>query len=435
MLLHLGSVPVIVASSADSAREIMRTHDLVFSNRPKSSITSRLMYESKDMAFAPYSEYWRQVKSIGVLNLLSNKRVQSFRNVREEETALMIEKIGQICASSNGLVNLGETLISLTNDVVCRVALGKKYGGEYGGNFKELLGEFVELLGVFCLGDYIPWLGWVDRANGLFGRVEKVANTIDEFLEGVVQDHLEKDQGESKGGLGKDFVDILLEIQRENMLGFPIQRDTIKALILDMFAAGTDTTYTVLEWTVSELLRHPKIMKKLQNEIREIAKGKSKVTEDDLDKMQYLKLVIKETLRLHTPVPLLVPRESTQDVKVMGYDIAAGTQVIINAWAIGRDPSLWEEPEEFKPERFLNSCIDFKGFHFELIPFGAGRRGCPGILFAIIVEELALANLLYKFDFALPSGEKAEEFDMTETTGIAVHRKSPIVVVATPYFL
>ncbi|KAM7478256.1 hypothetical protein LguiA_026469 [Lonicera macranthoides] len=125
-------------------------------------------------------------------------------------------------------------------------------------------------------------------------------------------------------------------------------------------------------------------------------------------------------------------QEQTSDLN----EAKARTQVIINAWAIGRDPSLWEEPEEFRPERFLNSCIDFKGFHFKLIPFrGAGRRGCPGILFAIIVEELAFANLLYKFNFALPSGERAEEFDMTETTGIVVHWKSPIVVIATPYFL
>ncbi|KAM7483137.1 hypothetical protein LguiB_007720 [Lonicera macranthoides] len=427
ILLHFGPVPVLVITSPDAAQEIMKTHDLIFSSRPKTTIPSKLLYDSKDMAFSPYSEYWRQVKSIGVLNLLSNKRVQSYKSVREEETALMIEKINK-----NRLVNLSDMFKSLTNDVVCRVALGRKLGGEDGRRFKELLVEFVELLGVFCVGDYVPWLWWVDQVSGLIGRVERVAKGVDKFLEDVLSDHMEKKR--ETVGEGKNFVDILLEIQRENTLGFSISRDTIKALIMDMFGAGTDTTYTVLEWATAELLKHQEIMIKLQNEVRQIAKGKSNVTEDDLEKMQYLKLVIKETLRLHAPVPLLVPRESTQDAKILGYDVKAGTQVIINAWAIGRDPSVWEDPEEFRPERFLSSSIDFKGFHFELIPFGAGRRGCPGTLFAIAVNELALANLLYKFDIALPDGECANDLDMSETTGISTHKKSPIVVVATPYF-
>jgi len=155
-----------------------------------------------------------------------------------------------------------------------------------------------------------------------------------------------------------------------------------------MFAAGTDTTYTVLEWAMAELLRHQTVMQKLQDEVRTVVGDKTHVTEEDLVKMNYLKAVIKETLRLHAPVPLLVPRKSMEDIKLNGYDIAAGTQVIVNAWAIARDPSSWEQPLEFKPERFMNSSIDFKGLDFELIPFGAGRRGCPGVLFAIAVKSI-----------------------------------------------
>lgn len=202
-----------------------------------------------------------------------------------------------------------------------------------------------------------------------------------------------------------------------------------------MFVVGTDTTCTLLEWTMAELIRNPKVMCKLQNEVREIGRGKSSISEDDLQKMQYLKAVIKETLRLNTPVPLLVRRESREDVKVMGYDIAAGTQVLINAWAIGRDPSLWDKPQEFRPERFVNSPIDFRGLHFEFIPFGAGRRGCPGIQFALVVNELALANLVHKFDFALPGGDRMEDLDMTEVSGITVHKKSPLFVVASSTFV
>ncbi|KAJ8536530.1 hypothetical protein K7X08_034931 [Anisodus acutangulus] len=173
-------------------------------------------------------------------------------------------------------------------------------------------------------------------------------------------------------------------------------------------------------------------MEKLQNEVRGLAQGKAEITEDDLGNMQYLKAVIKETLRLHPPVPLLVPRETTEDIKLLGYHIAAKTQVLINAWAIGRDPLSWDDPEEYRPERFLNSDIDFKGLNFELIPFGAGRRGCPGSVFAIVVNELALANLVNKFNFALPQGIKPEDLDMTEGSGLTVRRKSPLLAVATP---
>lgn len=200
----------------------------------------------------------------------------------------------------------------------------------------------------------------------------------------------------------------------------------------DIYSAGTDTTFTVLEWAMTELFRHPTIMTKLQSEVRQILNGKQDITEDEMTKMHYLKAVIKETLRLHPPIPLLVPREASQDVKVMGYDMAAGTMVITNAWAIGRDPSSWDEPEEFRPERFLNSSIDFKGHDYELIPFGAGRRGCPGIAFAMATNEFVLVNLMGKFDWELPDGAKGEDLDVEESPGVTIHRKVPLIAIATP---
>lgn len=200
-----------------------------------------------------------------------------------------------------------------------------------------------------------------------------------------------------------------------------------------MFAAGTDTIFTSIEWVMSELLRHPRVMKKLQNEVRGIVGNKTEITEDDLVGMHYLKAVIKETLRLHPPAPLLVPRVSTQDVKINGYVIKANTQVIVNAWAIGRDPKSYNNPEEFEPERFLNSAIDYKGDSFQYLPFGAGRRGCPGIQFALAVQEIALANIVHRFDWALPDGVRGEDLDMSESTGASVHRKYPLKAVAIAY--
>ncbi|XP_058185278.1 cytochrome P450 736A117-like [Rhododendron vialii] len=427
MLLHFAASPVLVISSSSAAREIMKTHDLIFSNRPKLTLWEKLMYGAKDVAFSPYGEYWRQMKSICVLQLLSNKRVQSFRDVREEETALMIEKIS---GSGCDVVNLSKLIEELMGNVVCRVALGQKYGGGRGGarrGFKEVLGEGAELLGVFDIGDFVPWLKWVNRVNGVYGRAERIAKELDEFLEGVVEEHEGRERKVGEEG-GQDFVDVLLEIQRENVVGIPLHRDSVKALILDVFAGGTDTTSTALEWVMTELLKHPQAMKKLQAEVRLIAQPNKPVTEDDLDQMPYLKAVIKETLRLQPPGPLIVPRESTKDVQVMGYDIAAGTRVIVNAWAIGHDPTSWDEPEEFRPERFLNCPVDFRGHDFELIPFGAGRRGCPGIQFAVAVNELAVANLVHKFDFALPDGV---ELDVSEVAGTTVHKKFPLLLVAT----
>ena len=201
----------------------------------------------------------------------------------------------------------------------------------------------------------------------------------------------------------------------------------------DIIAGGTDTTHTALEWTMTELLRHPKVMKQVQIEVRNTLRGKSNITyPDDFENMHYLKAVIKETLRIHPPLPLLIPRVARQDVKFMGYDIAAGTMVIINAWGIGRDPTLWDEPDEFRPERFLNSTIDYKGHDFELIPFGAGRRGCPGINFAMSTYEFVLVNLLHKFEWELPNGMKCDELNMDECAGLTVHKKVPLLVVATP---
>ncbi|GJZ90421.1 retrotransposon protein, putative, ty1-copia subclass [Tanacetum coccineum] len=202
----------------------------------------------------------------------------------------------------------------------------------------------------------------------------------------------------------------------------------------DVFVAGTDTTFASLVWSITELIRHPRVMKKLQQEVTEIAQRRSMISENDLEKMQYLKATIKETLRMYPPLPLLLPHESTHDVKLMDYEIPSRTQIIVNAWAIGRDPTVWEEPEEFRPERFLNNSIDYNGLHYELLPFGSGRRGCPGIHFATVMFELALANVVYKFNLALPNEVEAKDLDMTETNSITLHKKSPLLVMATPRF-
>jgi cytochrome P450 len=201
----------------------------------------------------------------------------------------------------------------------------------------------------------------------------------------------------------------------------------------DMFAGGTGTSASAMEWGMSELMRNPEVMKKLQGQIREAFRGKSVVTEGDLQasNLRYLKLVIKEALRLHPPAPLLVPRESIDACELEGYTIPAKSRVVINAWAIGRDPRYWEDAEAFQPERFEDGAVDFTGGSYEFVPFGAGRRMCPGFNYGLASMELALAGLLYHFDWSLPEGVK--EVDMEEAPGLGVRRRSPLMLCATPF--
>ena len=201
-----------------------------------------------------------------------------------------------------------------------------------------------------------------------------------------------------------------------------------------MFGAGTDTSSTTTEWAMTEMMRNPKIMEKAQAEIREAFKGKKVIEDSDMEQLSYLKLVIKETLRLHPPLPLLLPRECRENCKIVGYDIPIKTQVVVNAWAIGRDPNYWYDADKFLPERFQEHCnVDFRGTNFEFIPFGAGRRMCPGITFGLASIELLLASLLYHFDWELPYGMKPEDLDMNETMRITCRRKEKLCLIAKPF--
>jgi cytochrome P450 len=201
----------------------------------------------------------------------------------------------------------------------------------------------------------------------------------------------------------------------------------------DIYGAGGEGSSSTIIWAIAELVRDPRVMKKVQDEVREIFNTKGIVGEKYIDELEYLKLVVKETLRLHPPAPLLVPRECGQTCEIDGYHIPLNSKVIVNAWAIGRDPKYWNEPERFYPERFIDSSIDYKGTNFEYIPFGAGRRICPGITFGLINVELVLALMLYHFDWRLPNGMKGEDLDMTERFGVTIKRKEDLYLIPTTH--
>ncbi|KAH6821458.1 hypothetical protein C2S53_006289 [Perilla frutescens var. hirtella] len=427
MSMKLGSVPVIVVSSPEMAKEILKTHDLAFCSRPNVLGPHKLSYNGLDIAFAPYSESWRELRKLCVVHLLSNKQVQSFRPIREEEVFRMIGNLST-AASSGGVANLSEITFSLTSSLICWMAFGKKHGGGESRRLRldELMIESQAMQGGVFVSDYLPSFGWVDKLTGMIGRLDRICKDLDEFFQELIDDHLDSS---SPKLINPNILDLLIKLKRDNSASIPLTWDHVKAILMDIFVAGTDTGAATIIWTMTGLIQNPAIMEKLQKDIRDLVGDRGRVNEDDLPKLPYLKAVIKETLRLYPPAPLLLPRESMEDCNIKGYIIRAKTLVYINAWAIARDPEYWESPDEFVPERFLNSTIDIIGQDFQVIPFGGGRRGCPGIPMGLATVELAVANLVYSFDWELPPGMSKQDIDTDVLPGITMHKKHPLCLV------
>ncbi|XP_062118384.1 phenylacetaldehyde oxime monooxygenase CYP71AN24-like [Humulus lupulus] len=230
----------------------------------------------------------------------------------------------------------------------------------------------------FIFGDFFPCLKWIESIRGFTVSLKSTSKELDTFSNQVVEEHKAiMSLGSSNISVKDNFVDILLRVQKDQKLDFELTQNDIKAILQDILLAGTETTSTTLDWFMAELMKHPRVMKKAQEEVRLIVGDKPKIDANDINNMVYLKCVVKETMRPHLPAPLLLARETTEKIELGGYCIPAKTQIFINAWAIHRDPKSWERSEEFLPERFENDSVDFKGQDSHFIPFGFGRRGCP----------------------------------------------------------
>ncbi|PNX94381.1 cytochrome p450 71d11-like protein [Trifolium pratense] len=430
MHLQLGEISTIVISSPYYAREVMKTHDINFAIRPKVLASDLIAYNSKGIVSAPYGNYWRQLRKICTLELLSLKRVNSYRPIREEELSNLVKWI----ASQNGSpINLTQAVISSVYTIVSKSAFGKKCKDQE--KFISALKELFKIGGGFDLADLFPSITWLHYFTGLRPKLERVHLQIDQIMENIINEHKEA-KSKAKFNQGdepdEDLVDVLIKYEDGNNKEFILSTDNIKAIILDIFGAGGETSANTIDWAMVEMIRNPSIMKIAQAEVREIFKMKGRVDESCINELNYLKLVVKETLRLHPPVPLLLPRECGQACDINGYHIPVKTKVIVNALAIATDPNYWTEPEKFYPERFIDSTVDYKGNNFEYIPFGAGRRMCPGSIFGLRSVELTLATLLYHFDWKLPNGMKSEDLDMTEEFGVTMRRKNDLLLFPFP---
>ncbi|KAK1437401.1 hypothetical protein QVD17_03192 [Tagetes erecta] len=420
MYLQLGQIRTVVISSPRLAQEILKTNDVVFADRPTTIASQILFYKAQDIAWAPYGSYWRQMRKICTLELLSAKRVRSYSFIRDEEIRNMRTRLE---SSTGKAVVLRDVVVQMVNDVICRATVGDVCKDR--STLIDVLFDIMRAVIAFNMASYYPSLGFVNVVSGKKAKWLKRQKQLDVILEDILEEHR---RNRSNGGNDQeDLVDVLLRIKENCDLDQPITNDNVKGIILDMLIGGTSTSSMTLEWAMAELMKNPKIMKKVQAEVRRIASGNT-IAETDIQNMHYLKMVIKETFRLHGP-PLLVPRVSREDCVVDGYNIPVKTRIIINSWACGTDPDSWENADSFIPERFENSSITYLGSDYELLPFGGGRRICPGIAFGVGIIENALANLLFHFDWELSNGLKPEELDMTEATVLSNLPKHPLEVV------
>ncbi|XP_040376892.1 zealexin A1 synthase-like [Oryza brachyantha] len=428
MSLRLGEVDVVVASSADAAREITKTHDVKFATRPWSSTRRIMVADGAGLVFAPYGALWRQLRKIAILELLSARRVQSFRRIREDEVSRLVAAVAAAQTGGEAAVNMSERIAVLISDTAVRTIMGDRFSRR--DEFLESIAVRIKVTSGFSLGDLFPSSRLASFVGGTTRRAVENHRKQLELIECALRQHEER-RAAAAGAVDDDLIDVLLRLQKEAAFEVPLTMGDIKAVVLDLFGAGSETSANTLQWVMSELLRNPRVIQKAQAELRNTLQGKQSLTEDDLTRLKYIKLIIKETLRLHPVVPLLIPRECRETCKIMGYDIPIGITMFVNVWAIGRDPKYWDDPETFKPERFEDGHIDYKGTDFEFLPFGAGRRMCPGIVFAEATMELVLASLLYHFDWKLPNDILPTKIDMTEEMGVTIRRKNDLYLVPT----
>ncbi|KAL6137419.1 hypothetical protein ACLB2K_062711 [Fragaria x ananassa] len=414
MQLRFGSFPVVVGSSAEMAKAFLKTHDVAVADRPKIAAGKYTTYNYSNITWSPYGPYWRQARKMCLMELFSAKRLESYEYIRKEEMNALLKGLYK---SSNTNILLKAHLSDLSLNVISRMVLGKKYTDESENaivspdEFKKMLDELFLLTGVLNIGDSIPWLNFLDL-QGYIKRMKALSKKFDRFLEHVLDEHISNSKAPDFAAT--DMVDVLLQLAADPNLEVKLERHGVKAFSQDLLAGGTESSAMTVEWGISEVLRKPEIFKKATEELDRVIGRERWVEEKDIVNLPYIDAIAKETMRLHPVAPLL------------------GTRVIVSIWAIGRDPKYWNNPLEYSPERFIGKDIDVKGQDFELLPFGSGRRMCPGYSLGHKLIQSSIANLLHGFNWRFPDNMKKEDLSMEEIFGLSTPRKFLLIAVTEP---
>ncbi|KAK4379133.1 hypothetical protein RND71_000995 [Anisodus tanguticus] len=380
------------------------------------------------------SELAKEVLKVKDQQLADRHRSRSAaKPIREDEVTAMVESIYRDCTNPD---NVGKSLLvkkylgAVAFNNITRLAFGKRFVNfegvmdEQGNEFKAIVANGLKLGASLAMAEHIPWLRWMFPLDE--DAFSKHGARRDRLTRAIMEEHTLARQ--KFGGEKQHFFDALLTLQQK----YDLSEDTLIGLLWDMITAGMDTTAISVEWAMAEVIKNPRVQQKAQKELDQVIGYERVMNETDFPNLPYLQCVAKEALRLHPPTPLMLPHRANANVKIGGYDIPKGSNVHVNVWAVARDPKVWKNPLEFRPERFLEEDVDMKGHDFRLLPFGAGRRVCPGAQLGINLVTSMLGHLLHHFRWAPSNGLSPEEIDMGESPGLVTYMRSPLQAVATP---
>ncbi|KAL8542104.1 hypothetical protein ACS0TY_003094 [Phlomoides rotata] len=428
-----GSTLNVVVSNAVLAKQVLKEKDQQLADRHRSRSAAKFSRDGQDLIWADYGPHYVKVRKVCTLELFSPKRLEALRPIREDEVTAMVESIYKDCTLSE---NLGKSVLvkkylgAVAFNNITRLAFGKRFVNsegvidKQGQEFKAIVANGLKLGASLAMAEHIPWLRWMFPLDE--EAFAKHGASRDRLTREIMEEHTLAQQ--KSGGAKQHFFDALLTLQDK----YDLSEDTIIGLLWDMITAGMDTTAISVEWAVAELIKNPRVQQKAQEELDRVVGYERVLTEPDFSNLPYLQCVVKEALRLHPPTPLMLPHRSNANVKVGGYDIPKGSNVHVNVWAVARDPAVWKNPSEFRPERFLEEDVDMKGHDYRLLPFGAGRRVCPGAQLGINLVTSMIGHLLHHFNWAPPDGMSTEEIDMGENPGLVTYMRTPLEAVPTP---
>ncbi|XP_058772551.1 cytochrome P450 78A5-like [Vicia villosa] len=422
MAFSVGLTRFVISSEPETAKEILCSS--AFGDRPVKESAYELLFH-RAMGFAPYGEYWRNLRRISSTHLFCPRRINGFEGFRSEVGLKMVKRI-EFLMGEMGSVEVKKVLHFGSLNNVMMTVFGKCYeffDGD-GVELEEMVSEGYELLGVFNWSDHYPLLGWLDL-QGVRKRCRVLVSKVNAYVGKIIEEHRMKRMSEGKPLVG-DFVDVLLDLEEKDKLS---DSDMI-AVLWEMIFRGTDTVAILLEWILARMVLHPEIQEKVQEEIDGVVGNSGVITDVDVQNMRYLQCIVKEALRVHPPGPLLSwARLAVHDVMVGDKFIPKGTTAMVNMWAITHDEKVWNEPEVFNPERFMTADVSILGSDLRLAPFGAGRRVCPGKAMGLASVHLWLAQLLHRFNWV-----KSDEspVDLDECLKLSMEMKSPLVCKVVP---